>query len=446
VPQLNSNALEQAWTAAESPRAKRPWFVARLILGVVLLVTGILVSRRAFNEWGHDFAPQYMSACLLREGKNVYDFKVQEDGYLRHIGYVTTWAHFHPPGAAVVALPATLIPYQAARQLWFVVALAVMVFGLWRFMVVFLPRWDLSWRVLVLGMLMCAATTRWGFKVAQPGSIVLGGFGLFLAELRSSRSWVAFLCGGIIAAMKVTFGLPFFLMALAQRRWKLTVAMSAFVVVVNLVGLFGMGGPKILADYKANFAQFERADQLNYPDPRGSNSLARTDWPYLLNAFNPVLERNNRIGFALTLLALAWLTTEVLRARRRALEESAMLALSGPLAALSMLAVYHHHYDMGILLLPLLAFVGRPEFRALPLTWCYVLPVGLYAGLYPYDKFSKLAERFFGPGSVVVTRPLAAVVSITAFVTSLLLVRAVTRGKATQRAAGSLRIASAQSP
>jgi hypothetical protein len=225
----------------------------------------------------------------------------------------------------------------------------------------------------------------------------------------------------------VTFGLPFFLMAMAQRRFKLTAAMLALVAALNIVGLYRMGGPSILADYRANFALFEKPGQPNYPDPRAFNSMARTDWPYLLNAFNPSFERNNFLGYILTLGALGWLALEVFPARKRLREDIPTLALTGPLAAISLLAVYHHHYDMGLLLLPLIAYLGRQELRRISASWVYVLPVGLYAGLYPYEKFANLAERFFGAGSVLWTRPLACAVCVVAFTGSVVLFRSVVR-------------------
>jgi Glycosyltransferase family 87 len=417
--------IERASTDSGLRRAKATAFKLRMGMGVLLILAGIGVNRWAFNSLGVDFAPQYMSAWVLREGKNVYDFQVQHDGYIRHVGEVTTWAHFHPPAAAVVALPATLVSYPTARELWFVAATIVMLVGLWRFMAVFVPRWDQSERTLVLGLVMCAAATRWGFKVAQPGAIVLGLFGLFLAELRSERSWTAFLCGGLVASMKVTFGLPFFLMALAHKRFKLTTAMLGLVASLNIIGLYGMGGPLILSDYRANFAQFERADQPNYPDPRGFNSMARTDWPYLLNAFSPSFERNNLLGYGLTLVAFAWLAMSVFPARKHLREDIPTLALTGPFVAISLLAVYHHHYDMGLLLLPLIAYLGRKEIRSVPASWFLIVPVGLYAGLYPYDKSAKLVERLFGANSVLLTRPLACAVCIVAFTGSVVLVRSV---------------------
>jgi hypothetical protein len=407
----------------------RAWYWHRVVTGVVLLIVGTIVARRAFNEWGADLGQLYMSAWLLREGKNVYDFTIQHDAYMRYIGTIPTWGHFYPPASAVALLPATLVPYPLARELWFIANVLVMLYGLWRFMQSFVPTWDRSLRVLVLGIVMMAACTRWSFKVAQAAPMILGLFGLFMVELKHDRQWAAFAMAAFVGAVKATFAMPFLLLALAQRRFKLVFALGLTWVALNVGGLYRMGGPSIIADYRANMAEFERPDQLNYPDPRGYNSLARTDWPYVLNAIDPNFSRNNMIGHLLTLAALAWLTKEVLGARGTPLrDDESALALTGPLAALSMLSVYHHHYDIGIMLLPLIAYVGRPEFRRIPATWWYVIPVGLYAGIYPYEKFAKLLERIMGPSYVLIARPLACVVCVLALAASFSVLHAILQG------------------
>lgn len=404
------------------------WFRHRVALGAVLIILGTLVSRLGFNEWGADLAQLYMSAWLLREGKNVYDYTEQHSGYMRHVGEVTTWGHFYPPGSAVALLPATVIPYWLARELWFFLGIVVMLYGLWRFMTTFMPQWDRSLRVLILGVVMCTACVRWGFKVAQPVSLVLGLFAIFVVEFRAERTWLAISCAAISGAIKVTFGMPFVLLALALRRVKMAVALVGIWGAMNLVGMYGMGGPKIMADFKANMATFERPDQLNYPDPRGFNSLARTDWPYVLNAASPNFQRNNLIGHVLTLATLLWLTFEVLRTKPELIEEDdPTLALTAPIAALSMLAVYHHHYDIGVMLLPFLAYVGRPELHRHAAAWGFILPVGLYAGLYPYEKFAQLLEQIMGPSYVLISKPMACAVCIVGLISSLIVLRAVLR-------------------
>jgi len=395
------------------------WSKLRVAVGVVLAIAGTVIARRAFNEWGHDLAQLYMSAWLLREGRNVYDMAVQHDGYVRHIGSVTTWGHFYPPASAVALLPATIIPYWLARELWFYGGIAVMFYGLWRFMAAYVPAWDRSLRVLVLGLVMCTACVRWGFKVAQPASMILGLFGVFLAELKTRRTWGLLLTAGFVGCVKVTFGIPFLLIVAAQRRLKTSAALLAIWGSMNLIGIVGMGGFHILADYRANMADFERADQLNYPDPRGFNSLARTDWPYVLNAIDPSFKRNSAIGYALTLATFALFAWEILRTKKTTMNgDLETIALTGPAAAISMLSVYHHHYDMCFLLLPLIGYLGHRQLYEQKAAWYYIIAVGLYAGFYPYAKFAEVVDRMIGPSSVLFTKPLACVVCIVALVAS----------------------------
>jgi hypothetical protein len=295
-------------------------------------------------------------------------------------------------------------------------------------MACYMPTWDRSLRMLVLGVFMCAACTRWGFKVGQPVPAVLGLFALFMVELKGRRWWLLVLYAGLVVSVKLTFGMPFLLLAAALRRVRVVLALGALIVSFNLIGIWGHGGLHILQDYKANMATFERPDELNYPDPRGFNSLARTDWPYVLNAIDPNFRRNTLIGYVLSLLTLAWLAKQALSTPKAAMnEERSALAAMGPAAAISMLAVYHHHYDIGIMLLPLLAYAGRDEFRRQRAAWVYVAAVGLYAGFYPYAKFADLATNLLGPSSVLFTKPLACVVCIIGLVASCVVLRSTLR-------------------
>ena len=405
-----------------SPR----WHRVRFGLGLGLILVGGFIARRAFNEWGHDLAQIYTAALLLLEGKNVYDWGVQHDGYMRFIGWIPTWGHFYPPASSVFAVPVTVIPYPLLKQVWFFGSIALLFYGLWRFMAAYLPRWDYSLRTLALGVVMCCACIRWGFKVAQPGAIVLGMLGLFLAELKErGRSWLLALQAGLVLSIKFTFSLPFLILLVAQRRLLAASAAVAAWGAMNIIGIYGHGGLGILADYRANMAVFERPDQLNYPDPRGGNSLARTDWPYLLNAFKPDFHVNSLIGHGLTALTALWLAWEILRVRPAALrEDKSVLALAAPGAALTLLAVYHHHYDMCILLLPVLGYLGFAEFRALKAAWVYVAAVGLYAGCYPYAQFAAFLQSLVGDVSVLIAKPLATVVCIIALVSSMVVLRA----------------------
>jgi len=384
---------------------------------------GVVACRRVFDIAGVDLGQLYLSAKLLLEGKDVYDTAIRNDGYARFIGEVTTWGHFYPPASAVALVPATLLPYPIAREVWFVLSIVTLLFGLWRFMEVFLPHWDASVRALVLGLALSASSVRWGVGLAQPTAIVVGLFGLFVASLKSGRTWVSFVCAAFAGALKVTFAIPFLLLSLSQRRFRLIALLLGFWALLNVVGVYGMGGPQILNDYRSNMADFERPDKMNYPDPRNVRSMARTDWPYLLNAIEPDLPRNKRIGYGLSALAAIWLAVEAWRGRKRFTDDAPLLALSAAASAFSMLAVYHHHYDIGILLVPLIAFVGKNELRSLRAAWFFILPVGLYAVVYPEKTFARLLRGLLGDRAALITGPLACAVSLVGFIASCVVLR-----------------------
>ncbi|HEY0465127.1 MAG TPA: glycosyltransferase family 87 protein, partial [Polyangiaceae bacterium] len=334
-----------------------------------------------------------------------------------------TWGHFYPPASAVALVPATLFPYPIAREVWFVLSIATLLYGLWRFMEVFVPHWDASVRALVLGLALSASSVRWGVGLAQPTAIVVGLFASFIASLKSGRPWVSFACAAFAGSLKVTFAIPFLLLSLSQRRFRLIALLLGCWALLNVIGIYGMGGPRILDDYRANMADFERPDKMNYPDPRNPRSMARSDWPYLLNAIQPDLPRNKRIGYGLSALSLLWLGMEAWRGRKHFTGDAPLLTLSAAAAAFSMLAVYHHHYDISILLVPLIAMVGKKELRSLRAAWFFILPVGLYAVVYPEKTFARLLRGLLGDSAVLITGPLACVVSLVGFIASCVVLR-----------------------
>jgi len=114
---------------------------------------------------------------------------------------------------------------------------------------------------------------------------------------------------------------------------------------VNVVGFALLGGMDAVKGYRANMTLFEHPDELNYPDFRAPTSMQRLDWPYLLNALSPDLPRSQIIAMFLTALFAAWLFWEFYRVRRFVDEPGTTVAFLGPLVCLSLLCVYHHHYD-----------------------------------------------------------------------------------------------------
>src|SRR5262249_47598690 len=180
----------------------------------------------------------------------------------------------------------------------------------------------------------------------------------------------------------------------------LVAAVGAVWVLTNVVGFGLIGGMEAVDGYRANMTVFEDPNQHNYPDFRAPRSIQRLDWPHLLNAFNPNLDRSRIIAMFLTPLSTAWLLWEIYRVRRFADEPGTPAAFLGPLVCLSLLSVYHHHYDAIALLGPVIVYLGRPaEPSDRPLILLFAVPVIFYVGLWPVERSQRLVEVFVGEGN-----------------------------------------------
>ena len=171
--------------------------------------------------------------------------------------------------------------------------------------------------------------------------------------------------------------------------------------------------------YQQTMTALERPDQVNYPDPRAASSAARLDWPYLFNAFRPDLPLARKLGLGLTAMAFLWLVYEARRAVRFSREAPTTGAFLGPLACFSLLCVYHHHYDITILLAPLIVYLCRDDLRRLAGTAWFAVPVIAFAGLFQMLQIQLLFERHFGweAGSLL-TKPAGAASVTLAFIAS----------------------------
>lgn len=403
--------------------------------GLLLICAGTWVAYRNFQQWGEDFAPQYVAAQLLVHGGNMYDFQQAHAAYLRYVGHDTTWAYFYTPCSGMAVLPFIVLPYPAARMAWFWLGVAAVLFGLWRLMRLLAPKWDSSTCLLLLGLVMCSSSVRWAFKVGQHAPLVLGLLGLFFVALARDRRGFAFGCALFVCCLKPTFAIPFLGLMLVRRNFGLAAAVVGVWIALNGVGMMRMGGPAIIADYRQNMAQFERPDQLNYPDPRGFNSLDRLDWPYLFNAISPDFPRSNRLGALLTLLSAGWIAWEARRARACCRETATLGAFLGPLCCLSLLGVYHHHYDILILIAPLLVYLAgaanaqEGDFAAAGMgavrgvRW-FVGAWVVYGGLWAAYQVRALAERLIGPNAGFAVKALGCVAVSIMFAASLVVLHA----------------------
>lgn len=414
---------------------------AALLLGLLLISVGVALNWRLSQARGEDFSHLYIMGVALVRGFDLYTVPDLAAVYKASgaAEAYTPWGVFYTPSSGVAVLPLLALPLAAAKLTWFAASTAVLLLGFDRLLGLVAPRLPTGYRVLALGALLCSSAARWPFLYLQAAPLVFGLLCLELVALHRRRTVVALLIAALAVCLKFTLGLPFLGLALVQRRYALAVGVVAIWLLANGLGFARLGGLEAVAGYQQNMALFERADQLNYPDFRLGTSMQRLDWPYLLNAISPDLPRSDALGDVFSLAAAAWLAWQWHRTRAFARELATSLAFFGPLVCLSLLSIYHHHYDAIALFGPAAVYVAQylrqPGQVSGRLVALFVVPVVLFAGVYEVGEVQNMVEHLFGEGPAAMVKLLGVVSVVVAFAASLLLLRDFVRGRETARIA-----------
>src|SRR5215813_1795293 len=107
---------------------------SRPLLHVALLLLVVLATLRfvlfvqaalAYPQLGFDFSVYFAAALALRDNAhaNIYSLQVLQTAAMAHSAAPPTVLYLYPPMLAVVLLPLTLLPYQAALHLWIVASI-----------------------------------------------------------------------------------------------------------------------------------------------------------------------------------------------------------------------------------------------------------------------------------------------------------------------------------
>jgi hypothetical protein len=228
---------------------------------------------------------------------------------------------------------------------------------------------------------------------------------------------MVFLATTAVFACKPTVGLPFALLLVLHRRYKVLFLALTTNVVLNAIAFSRLGGLDAVSDYRAGTATLERRGDINTPNFWEHISIPRIDWTYLVTG----LTGSFGLGRALALLAGAasalFLCLACIRmAQPPSLADSCRVALAGTLVGL--LVVYHHHYDLAMLIPPLL--LAAMLHRELGLTWSrWVVwsfaPIAFIMLFVPAARAPKVVGSIVGhrgPGLVNVSFPLATTLAL----------------------------------
>jgi hypothetical protein len=367
----------------------------KFVAGALFLAAGVLVSWSVVGK-GVDFPVMYVMGKGLLDGANVY-LPSQTAAFVDQYD-VSQVGMFYPPATGFTMIPLALLPYPAAKLVWFLAIEMALLFGIRALARLAAPGAAAHVWMTCAAVVLMSAAIRWGMMLLQAAPFVLGLLCLFVAALHGNRPHRAAALAILATAMKMTLAFPFLGLLVLHRRFGALVAALATWVGLNAVGFLRMGTGSF-ADYRQNMAQLEALNNISSPDPSRPIALPRLDWTYLFYGLSKNLPVSRIAGFALSAAVFFWLLREGLRARTPPNVTTTTLFLM-PLVCLGSLCVYHHQYDACLFFAPaLLAYLvlGSPRTP----TWPALLlaPLLLMILLLPIGRVQGVLYGLFGlPG------------------------------------------------
>jgi hypothetical protein len=271
------------------------------------------------------------------------------------------------------------------------------------------------------------AFVRWGVTPLQIAPLIVGLLAWFYVALIKCQYWLVAAIAGTVLACKMTLVLPFFGLLLLHRKFLACVALGLIWLGLNALGFWRMGGMEAWTAYANNMAIVEAMDGINTPDPWRMISIPRLDWVYLAYGITGHLPISRLLALTACLVCLSYLFWKGLRSGSLPTKQL-MDAYLTPLTCLTLLAVYHHHYDISLMLVPLLVTAlteGKSAFFKRRNIW--LLPmIGLMAAA-PVGFAQTALATGFSPVAAGVFRMCFPIVLTLALAVSLLSVSEMTK-------------------
>jgi hypothetical protein len=386
-------------------------------VGTTALAVGILGSWAASRRQGCDFEYVYADAFALLRGDNLYDSQWQRAVFSTKVCGEIPQGVFYPPSTGFAGLPFGFLPFPLAQFLWFLMLTLAVGMGVRAIVKLAKPHAAPGTWELVAGLVFVSSCIRWGMTPLQGAPLVFGLLALFVVGIHANRWRLVFLVTAYVMAFKFTIALPFLGILLLHKRYSTIAGAALAFVGLNVLGFIRLGGLLALRDYRAGIAGLESVHLINTPDPWDRMSSPRLDWIYLLDGITKS-ETFSRLstGILSALLAL-WLLREALTLKRPVTLELTVAFLV-PLTFLSLLSVYHHHYDISVVMVPLLFLLlrdfARPH-RARALASWLMIPLGLMMALLPVEITQRRLLSAFGehgPGWMNIAFPAATTLAL----------------------------------
>lgn len=406
-------------------QTRRSQFRQRLALlaGVGVLALGAFASVLATQRLGTDFATLHLTAVGVATADPIYDLGWQRAAFHTRYGLGYPPGMFYPPATGVALLPFAFLPYKLGQWIWFALLTAAVVLGIRAVVRHGKPQGSAAIWTGLGGAALLTAVVRWGITPLQGAPLILGALFFFVLALHSGRDKLAFVIAAYVAAFKITLALPFFGLLVLHRRHATWVGALALAVGANVLAFARMGGMAIFRAYQANVALAEAVDDINTPNPWVTFSIPRLDWAYLFYGTTGNIALSRAVTLAASAAAGLWVLREMRRyGKSPDLATTSVFLL--PLVCLSLLSVYHHHYDASLLIAPL-AFIAAGSAQLRRPRWALglVAPIVALMTFFPVRVVRDLLWRAFGERAVGLMNIAFPIAVTLALVGSLVLLR-----------------------
>jgi hypothetical protein len=403
----------RSWLA--SAGAISPFVIATA--AAVLFALGLVVNVSVRSKGFNDFAWPWLLSRMILTGDAAYDPGTLHAASHAYFGKdLIEGLQPYPPATGVAVLPLGVLPWGVACVLYFGLAYVALVSGLWTCLRTFCPSLSACWRLLATAFVTCMACTRWAFTSYQIGPLVVWAGCHYAVALKTGRYKAALSWGLLGMSLKVTLGLPFIGVAFALRRYRWALAMALLFAVINFVGFARVGGISAVEQWLDTVRyQTSTALIVDTPDPHAPGAPSRIDAEFLLNALTSAHRFNQILALLVTLGVAGWLLRSSVRQQRMS-HDVVIRLYTAAFTPLGLFAVYHHHYDTIVLLVPVALLLATDLGPSAQRWKClYVASASAYSTFYA-PMFADWALDHFGPAVAVFSKSLgAASVAVTLF-------------------------------
>jgi hypothetical protein len=372
----------------------------RFSLAALLLITGIVSSWWAASRQGGDVIFPYMLSHSLIHGEPIYDRQWQFENIPALTGQQRPGeGFFYPAGTGFASLPLAALSFRDAQLLWLAVLIGGVILGI-RALQRMRGRGEktATW-MAIAGLVLLSASMRWGMTDLQAAPLIMGLLCLFVVCIHGERYGAAFAITTFVLVFKFTVALPFVCLMLIRGRWREIASAVAIAALTQLAGFARVGGMAAFNAYTQGLAGLEALGSINTPDPWDPASSPRLDWTYLYTGLIGDPEIGKRLSEVTALLVAIWLSWSAWRLRHH-LDRHATATMLLALTCFGVLCIYHHHYDVSTVFVPLmiLAALHLDGIVKLPTSfWVLIAPLAAMMVLLPVGTAPRILELVVGP-------------------------------------------------